>query len=132
MAEVLERSAEDRLALPCREFRGNLHNAGYGYPPIGAQRYKRTGGRNGRRCVLLHRWVMEQWLGRPLRPDEFVRHLCDNPPCFLFDHLGLGTHDDNMADMVERGRSKRGERHWNWKGGKSRNYVEGRNRRGSQ
>lgn len=124
-------SAATLPTTPCREYRGNLHNFGYGYPPIGAQRLKPTGGKNGRRCVLLHRWVMEQVLGRPLASDEVVRHLCDNPPCFRYDHLALGTQDDNVGDMVEHGRSNRGERHWNWQGGHSRNFREGRNRRGS-
>jgi hypothetical protein len=117
------------IDTPCREYRGNLHNFGYGYPSIGDQRFKPSGAKAGRLCVLLHRWVMEQWLGRPLRTDEVVRHRCDNPPCFRFDHLVLGTHHDNMADMVERGRSNRAERHWNWQGGHSRNYREGRNLR---
>jgi hypothetical protein len=110
---------------PCREYRGQLHPYGYGYPMLGEQRYRLNGAKNGRRNVLLHRWVMEQFLGRKLEPNEVVRHKCDNPPCFLFDHLELGTHDDNMADAVARGRTNRGARHWNWKGGVSRNYREG-------
>jgi predicted XRE-type DNA-binding protein len=38
-----------------------------------------------------------------------VRHTCDNRLCCNPDHLILGTHADNMADMTERKRQAKGE-----------------------
>lgn len=45
---------------------------------------------------------------RPLRPGEWGLHTCDNPPCLNPAHLYAGTHLDNVADKVRRGRQARG------------------------
>lgn len=38
-----------------------------------------------------------------------IRHKCDNRQCCNPQHLEVGTQVENMADMVARGRSARGE-----------------------
>jgi hypothetical protein len=40
-----------------------------------------------------------------------VLHRCDNPACVRPDHLRLGTNQENVADMVAKGRNARGSRH---------------------
>jgi len=52
-----------------------------------------------------------QWLAHRLAwlichgpTDLCVLHKCDNPPCVRPDHLFTGTQQDNIADMVSKGR----------------------------
>jgi hypothetical protein len=84
---------EDRgYKTPCHIWRGAKSLGGYG------------GGRviNGRR-VEAHRLAWIDTHG-PIPDGMCVLHHCDVPPCVNPDHLFLGTHADNAADKVAKGR----------------------------
>ena len=62
---------------------------GYGYFRVGKQMRR------------AHRFIFEETHGQT---EQFVCHRCDNPSCVRVDHMFVGTHEDNMADMKAKGR----------------------------
>jgi hypothetical protein len=97
----------------CWLWTGSRFESGYGRVNWKAQTYRS------------HRFAWELATGNP-PGDLLILHTCDNPLCVRNDdegvyyangafhlrrgHLWLGANDDNMADMVAKGRAKGGNR----------------------
>lgn len=102
-AELLARfwARVDRAAgAACWEWLGGLNHYGYGIFNLGRRGVK-TGA---------HRFAYRALRG-PIPDGMLVLHACDNRRCVRPDHLFLGDHALNSADMVGKLRSARGERH---------------------
>lgn len=81
----------------------------FGYPKV---RYK------GKIRVMSRVVYSLFFLGGELVDSKLqVRHKCDNPKCINPEHLELGTHLDNVQDMIKRGRKNpvKGSNSWNAK-----------------
>lgn len=74
---------------------------------MGAKKPKGYGNvRINRKYLLSHRVAFEIVNGKI--PDGYiVCHICDNPSCCNPNHLMLGTHKSNVADMLIKNRQKK-------------------------
>lgn len=86
----------------CWLWQGCVNNMGYGQITSNGKTY------------LVHRVAYEQLAG-PIPEGVNALHRCDRPRCWNPAHLFLGTHADNVADKVAKGRHYHGERH-HWYG----------------
>jgi hypothetical protein len=81
-----------RKTKGCWDWVGRKNNSGYGYFSL------------NNKIQGVHRF---SWLihNGSIPKGMCVCHYCDNKICVNPKHLWLGTHKDNMKDMVIKGRS---------------------------
>ena len=84
----------------CWEFHATNTVRGYGRVTYGGT--ENTG--------YAHRLSYQHYVGE-IPDGKILRHRCDNRICINPNHLQLGTKRENSQDMVDRGRSLKGERH---------------------
>lgn len=81
----------------CWEWQGSRNHRGYGSITIAGK------------AARAHR-VAWQFDNGAIPVGMMICHRCDNPPCCNPAHLFLGTPQDNVLDMVAKGRHVRGPR----------------------
>ena len=92
----------------CWEFQGAKNNIGYGMI------------RDENKMRTTHRVSYEEHTNSMIPPGMCVCHTCDNPTCVNPAHLWLGTMQDNMDDMMNKGRGMR------WGGNNTSNGIHPR------
>ena len=98
LAEYLDARTSPEPMSGCWLWTGCANALGYGVCML-----------RGRRLAHRAWWAHANGLADVPR-GLVVRHRCDNPACVNPQHLETGSMADNPADMVARGRSRRGER----------------------
>lgn len=102
MSERFWYSVDKKSVDECWEWKASKNRDGYGTfaSKVGDIRWN-----------VAHRYSWYLHTGEVLDSQTVIMHMCDNRSCVNPHHLKPGTTQDNTADMVEKGRQCKGERH---------------------
>ena len=96
IAARIEEKIERVTESGCWIWMGVVQGKGYGRMNI------------NNKSIAVHRAAWEEY-NYPIPCGMFVLHRCDVMQCCNPEHLFIGTHADNMADMVDKGRGRNGK-----------------------
>ena len=96
-AERFWKKVDKDVSGGCWEWRGCMHNNGYGLAVINNTSY-----RAHRLSYMIDKGAIPEGL--------YLMHGCDNKRCVNPAHLTPGTHKENMADMKAKGRAAKGKK----------------------
>lgn len=91
-----------RITPGCWIWTGAKSKCGYGYATMDGV------------YMSAHRASYQLYKGR-IEKGQHIQHSCDNRICVNPDHLTAGTRQENIQDMVNKGRQARGEKNCNAK-----------------
>lgn len=77
----------------CKIWKGSKSTNGYGQVTVFGKK------------MQAHRVSFLAFIGE-IPNGFFVCHKCDCPPCVNPEHLWIGTHQENMLDMAQKGRGR--------------------------
>ena len=86
-------SRVNKTSQQCWEWSGSLTNGGYGQTRYLGKLWR------------AHRLFYTLLVG-PIPSKMMVCHQCDNPKCVNPKHMFLGTNQDNLTDMAQKGRAR--------------------------
>lgn len=101
LSQILEKTERKGQ---CLEWQGYLNKGGYG--TVWIKPHISQGKLIKGQHKLVHRVLVEESLNILLESEDKVCHKCDNPKCVNTDHLFIGTQNDNVQDMISKGRKK--------------------------
>ena len=101
--DVLWSKVDKRSEDECWNWKGFKNEDGYGRTWINDKGYY------AHRVIYSIAFPNSISLNAPKSTDKkgFLIHTCDNPACCNPKHLWIGTHADNMADKVAKGRQNK-------------------------
>lgn len=97
-------SVDKRGEDDCWHWTRGRNTKGYGLVHVKSlpEDYERT----GRMATQLTAHRVAYYLSRgDMNPADYICHTCDNPSCCNPAHLWLGSQQDNVNDMIAKGRA---------------------------